>query len=305
MSELSSLAQPDGSVIQCVGHVQANYSQPRTCLSVHVHRILRRIHPIFYMALILLAAPEDALAHDVFSPIEQQSCGYKKAYGVVARLIAVYASHILTIRLEPGLGTYPTIYRYIWAAVLPAATAAVAVRDLLFRRHGFQYLPSDDSPNARHFKNMQKAINAGAACLKVERSQIPRGFKGVLAESCKVRGRKPLNDDGTEVFISIPRGTPAKHFAPTLIEGSSQLLKAVLGAIQLALATLQLISASNPRVAAYGCGSFVYTIIPYAIGSSINMICAILTPAYVDIAEMELASDPESQQGLFVSPVFN
>jgi hypothetical protein len=71
-------------------------------------------------------------------------------------------------------------------------------------------------------------------------------------------------------------------------------MKAVVGAIQLVPATLQLISASNPQVAAYGYGSFIYTIILYAIGSTINVACMIFTDGYFDITKMELVSEMAS-----------
>ena len=272
-----------------------------TVAGVHVHRVVRRlqsINTIFHVALILLATCEYASAQDVFGPVEQ-SCGYKRAYAVGVKLLAVYASHILTIRLEPGLSTYRTAVSYVTAALLPAATAVVAFRDLWYRRCGYRDLPSDDTPKAHRYKNMQHAINAGAVCVRIHQHQILDGMR-LLHDNCNVRA-KALEDDGNEVFVGVLPGTPARLFVPTLIQGNSQLFKALVGAFQLALATLQLISSSNPRVAAYGYGSFVYTIIPYAIGSGINIACAIFTTSYIDITEMELASDPSSpMQGLFV-----
>ena len=280
-----------------------------TVAGVTVHRVIRRLQSInasFYVALILLATCEYASAQDVFGPVKQ-SCGYKRAYAVGVKLLAVYASHILTIRLEPGLSTYRTVVSYVTAALLPAATAVVAFRDLWYRRCGYRDLPSDgDTPKAHRYKDMQHAINAGAVCVRIHQHQIMDGMR-LLHDNCNVRA-KALEDDGSEVFVGVPPGTPARLFAPTLIQGNSQLFKAVVGAIQLALATLQLISASNPRVAAYGYGSFVYTIIPYAIGSGINIACAIFTTSYTDITEMELASDLSSPtqtvQGMFVFEYF-
>ena len=271
---------------------------------VNVHqaiRRLRRVNPIVYLSLILLATSEFASAQDILRPIEQ-SCTYKKAYAVVNKLIAVYASHVLTIRLQPGLGLYRTAISYVMAALLPAATSVVAVCDLSYVRHGFQDLPDESIPHARCYKDMQKAINAGAVCVCVDRT-LAKDKMRVVDKSYNVRGR-PLKEDESQIFVRVPRGTPAKHFEPTLINGNSQLLKVVVGAIQLVLATLQLISSNNPRVAAYGYGSFIYTIIPYAIGSGINVICAIFTLGYNDITEMELAPDPsssdEAERGLFV-----
>ena len=279
--------------------------------SVTVHRAirrLRRVNPMVFLPLILLATSEFASAQDdILRPIEQ-NCTYKRAYAVVVKLMAVYASHVLTIRLQPGLGLYQTAISYVMAALLPAATSVVAVRDLWCGRYGFGDLPSGDTPHARYYRNMQKAINAGAVCVCVDQTLVTVKMR-VLDKSYNVRGR-PLKEDGSQIFVSVPRGTPAKLFEPILINGNSQLLKAVLGAIQLALATLQLISSNNPRVAAYGYGSFIYTIIPYAIGSGINVICAIFTSGYNDITEMVLVPDPSSsdeeergllvQRGLFV-----
>ena len=280
-----------------------NNRQLWTCMAVvgvSIHRIirgLRAINPILFVAVVLLAASGHASAQDIFGPVEQ-SCVYKKAYAVIVKLLAVYASHVLTIKLEPGLSTFQTVVEYITAALLPAATASCATRDLWFRRRGFRDLPSDDMPNARNYKNMQKAINAGAVCVRINSSRISDGMN-VLDKKRTFRA-KTLKDDNSEVFVAVPRGTSATRFVPTLISGNSQLLKAVVGAIQLALATLQLVSANNPRVAAYGYGSFVYTIIPYAIGSSINVICAIFTNGYHDITEMDMASDSgEDERGSF------
>ena len=281
----------------------ANNRQLWTCtavVGVSVHRIVRglqAINPILFVALILLAASEYASAQDIFGPVEQ-SCVYKKGYAVIVKLLAVYASHILTIKLEPGLSTSQTVVGYTTAALLPAATATCAIRDLWFRRSGFRDLPSDDMPNAHNYRNMQKAINAGAICVRVNKDQASDRMI-VLGQQRNFRA-KTLKDDDSEVFVAVPRGTPATLFVPTLISGNSQLLKAVVGAIQLALATLQLVSANNPQVAAYGYGSFVYTIIPYAIGSSINVICAIFTTGYNEITEMDMASDSdEHERGLF------
>jgi hypothetical protein len=95
-----------------------------------------------------------------------------------------------------------------------------------------------------------------------------------------------------EVFVMVPRGTRANLFAPIMIEGNSQFLQVFVGAIQLALATLQLFSASNPRVKSYGYGSFIYTIIPYAIGSAVNLICGMFVRGYPHLAEMVL-KDPK------------
>ena len=286
----------------------------------NVHRAIRRIRridPMLYLPLILLTLSSLTSAqggndtdtdrdHDLFLRPIEQTCEYKKAYAVVVKLMAVYASHVLTIRLQPGLGMYQTAVSYVMAALLPAATSVVAVRDLWCRRYGFRDLPSQTgstTPHARYYRDMQKAINAGAVCVSVDRTLVTVKMR-VLDKSYNVRGR-PLKDDGSQIFVSVPRGTPAKLFEPTLINGNSQLLKAVLGAIQLALATLQLISSNNPRVAAYGYGSFIYTIIPYAIGSAINVVCAIFTTGYSDITEMVLAPDPlstdEEERGPFRS----
>ena len=268
-------------------------------VGVSIIRGVRAINPIVFVAFVLLAASDYASAQDIFGPVEQ-SCTYKKAYAVIVKLLAVYASHVLTIKLEPGLTMSQTVVIYVTAALLPAATATCAIRDLWFRRSGFRHLPSDDMPNARNYKNMQKAINAGAICVRVNKNRASVEMN-VLDRKRTFRA-KTLKDDNSEVFVGVPPGTPATLFVPTLISGNSQLLKAVLGAIQLALATLQLVSANNPRVAAYGYGSFVYTIIPYAIGSSINVICAIFTSGYNDITELDMESDPDDDLGLFLIP---
>jgi hypothetical protein len=282
-------------------------------IAVGIRRVIRglqTISPIIYVGLILFGVSEHAFAQDFLGTIEQ-SCVYKKAYAVVIKLLAVYASHVLTIKLEPGLNTWITISRYVTAALLPSATAVVAIRDLWYRTAGFGQLGGEDSPDlALCYRDMQKAINAGAVCFRVERNRVESGWK--VQKEHKVRG-KPLRKG--EVFIKVPRGTPAHLFAPTQIEGSSHPMKVVVGAIQLVLATLQLITASDPRVAAYGYGSFIYTIIPYAIGSIINAAGAVLTYGLSDITEMELlpkthpagpqASLAEDKQGQFLPNIYS
>jgi hypothetical protein len=134
---------------------------------------------------------------------------------------------------------------------------------------------------------MQRAINAGAVCIRIERDQMCDGEE--VDNRYKIRAR-PLK--AGEIFVHVPRGTLAKRFQPMLIEGSSQLLKAFVGAIQLALATLQLVSATDSQVAAYGYGAFIYTIIPYAFGSVLNVTGALMTNSYNDLTEMRLAHVP-------------
>jgi hypothetical protein len=136
---------------------------------------------------------------------------------------------------------------------------------------------------------MQKAINAGSICIRVKQKQVKSGWK--IEKWRKINNSKPLGEN--EVFVMVPRGTPANLFAPIMIEGNSQFLQVFVGAIQLGLATLQLFSVSNPRVKSYGCGSFIYTIIPYAIGSAVNVICGIFVNGYPHLAEMELKDTKE------------
>jgi hypothetical protein len=131
---------------------------------------------------------------------------------------------------------------------------------------------------------MQKAINAGSVCIRVNKKQVKSGWK--IEKWRKITNSKPLGEN--EVFVMVPRGTPANLFTPIMIEGNSQFLQVFVGAIQLGLATLQLFSASNPRVKSYGYGSFIYTIIPYAIGSAVNVICGMFVNGYPHLAEMVL-----------------
>lgn len=67
-------------------------------------------------------------------------------------------------------------------------------------------------------------------------------------------------------------------------------MKALVGAIQLVFATLQLVSVADPQVAAYGYGAFIYTIIP-SIGSIVNLIAALLTQSYADLTEVEIGEE--------------
>jgi hypothetical protein len=173
---------------------------------------------------------------------------------------------------------------YVTAALLPSSSALVSCRDLAYRYRSFKTLPDGENKEITgYYRNMQKAINAGSVCVRAKRDLVKSGWE--VEKSRKIRGR-PLGQD--EVFLMVPRGTSASLFEPTMIEGSSQFLQVFVGAIQLGLATLQLYSASSPRIKAYGYGAFIYTIIPYAIGSAVNVICGIFVNGYPDLSEMEL-----------------
>jgi hypothetical protein len=213
----------------------------------------------------------------------EQNCGARNAYDIVTKLLAVYASHIITIKIQPGIGTWKTFESYLLAGLLPSASTAISLRDLFFRRSSFRSLKVITAKNKRgYYENMQKAINAGGACFRTASDRVWSGH--IVPEDIKVRA-KPL--DPGDVFVMIPRGTPAHMFRPIMVEGGSQLVKALIGAIQLIFATFQLISTNNPQISAYGYGSFVYTIIPYAFGSLINFVGAIMTDIYPDLTELE------------------
>ena len=239
-----------------------------------------------YGTIFFLSTLRRASAQTFLGPIEE-SCGFRKAEGVMFKLLAVYASHILTIKIPPGARTATTIKHYFTAALLPSASSFVTILDLFYRRSNFHALAGLDRDNMSLYKNMQKAINAGAVCERIDKqAQLPSHTP--LADP-KVRA-PPLrrNEEGVEVdtFIMVPRGTDARMFVPTMIEGNSQHMKALVGVIQLGFATLQLVSAADAQVAAYGYGAYIYTIIPYAIGSAINLIGALFTESYVDLTEM-------------------
>jgi hypothetical protein len=85
--------------------------------------------------------------------------------------------------------------------------------------------------------------------------------------------------------LRSPNGTSSNSVART----TSSCLDTMIWAPVLLL--IQLVSANDTRVAAYGHGASIYTIIPYAIGSVLNVVCTALVDGYLDITEMELASD--------------
>ena len=62
-------------------------------------------------------------------------------------------------------------------------------------------------------------------------------------------------------------------------------MKALIGEAQIYFSTLQLLSAIDPQ---YGYSAFTYTIIPYVLGSTINLISLFVTGNYVDLTEMEI-----------------
>jgi hypothetical protein len=223
-------------------------------------------------------------ARPIFDSLEE-NCSARKAYAVVIKLLAVYASHIITIKLRPGIGTWKTFQSYLMAGLLPSASISITLMDLMARRSKFNLLKDiKDVNELRYYENMQNAINAGAACFRTDSDRLWSGPK--VSPNISIRA-KPLNPK--EIFVMIPRGTSARLFRPIMVEGGSQLIKALVGAIQLVFATFQLISTNNPKVSAYGYGSFVYTIIPYAFGSLINLIGALMTNTYSDLTEMELS----------------
>jgi hypothetical protein len=254
---------------------------------------LRLITCVWVLLFGIWVQPASAVYFDSL----EQKCDKRKIYSLVIKLLVVYASHIMTIKLQPGIGTYNTFESYLIAALLPSASVALTLRDFIFRRASFNQLPEMDIPikpkNIPHYYNMQKAINAGAACFRVERDRIHSGH---IVEDRTVRG-KPLED--TEAFVVIPRGTPAQKFHPIMVKGNSQRIKAPIGLIQLTLATFQLVSTKRSQISAYGYGSFAYTIIPYAFGSLINLVGAMFTDSYQDVTEMT----PVDEDTEIISPL--
>ncbi|KAF8501888.1 hypothetical protein JB92DRAFT_3098970 [Gautieria morchelliformis] len=241
-----------------------------------------RLNPasLIFVSLIFLATARHASAQTFLGPL--QSCGLRKAYAVIIKLLAVYASHILTIKVEPGLGRSDTILRYVMAALLPSSSAQIPLTDLIYST-----LLSRGEVGPIH-KQMQKAINCGAACVRVRSHDMPPG--AIILSPTRVVRAKPLRQGNgeDEAFIMVPRGTPANLFVPMMIQSSSAAIKVLVGTFQLIFATLQLLSVSDPQVAAYGYGAFTYTIIPYALGSIINLIAILFTGSYVDLTEVEI-----------------
>ena len=239
-----------------------------------------------YGTIFFLSTLRRASAQTFLGPIEE-SCGFRKAEGVMFKLLAVYASHVLTIKIPPGARTAATMKHYLTAALLPSASSFVTILDLFYRRSNFHALAGLGRDNMSLYKNMQKAINAGAVCERIDKqAQLP-SHTPVANQNVRAL---PLrrNEEGieVEVFIMVSRGTDAQMFIPTMVEGNSQHVKALVGVIQLGFATLQLVSAADAQVAAYGYGAYIYTIIPYAIGSAINLIGALFTESYIDLTEM-------------------
>jgi len=70
---------------------------------------------------------------------------YKKAYTVGIKLLAVYASHVVTVRVEPGMDLWRTALQYIVAALLPSSSALISLRDLWYCRKGFKKLPRGEN----------------------------------------------------------------------------------------------------------------------------------------------------------------
>lgn len=241
---------------------------------------LQAASSIAFVALCFLTAAGHASAQSFVDPL--QNCRVRKAYAVTAKVLAVYASHILTIKVEPGLGLRDTIRQYLAAALLPSSSAQTPITDFMF----LWKRPRSSKAN-KICHNMQKAINCGAVCVRVKRAESPPDAR-VVPPSFTVTG-KPLEDD--EEFVIVPRGTHADLFVPTMIKSRGVTVKALLGGAQIYFATLQLVSAADPQVAAYGYGAFIYTIIPYALGSFINLISLISTGDYIDLTEMEIQAD--------------
>lgn len=117
-----------------------------------------------YIILFFLVTIPHASAQSFLGPLGE-SCRYRKAQGVIIKLLAVYASHILTIRISPGQRAATTIEHYVMAALLPSSSAYVALLDLLYRRSNFAMLAGNsDEIDMILYRNMQKAINTGAVC---------------------------------------------------------------------------------------------------------------------------------------------
>jgi len=242
---------------------------------------LPAISLVTYVILFFLTTIPHVSAQSSFGSVGE-TCGFRKAQGAIFKLLAVYASHVLTIKISPGQSTATTIRFYVTAALLPSSSLFTALLDLRYRRYNFARLPADPI-----LRNMQKAINAVAVCIREKKNRYP--YIPPLPSDINIRAQLLETE---EAFFRVERGADASRFVPTMIKGNSQHMKVCVGALQLGLATLQLVSVvSSHEVAAYGYGSYVFTIIPYALGSIINLTAALFTPSYVDIMEMKPNSD--------------
>ena len=74
---------------------------------------------IAFVVLIFLATTGHASAQTFVDTLH--SCELRKLSAVTIKLLAVYASHIFTINVEPGLGRGGMIRRYMGAALLPSS----------------------------------------------------------------------------------------------------------------------------------------------------------------------------------------
>ena len=141
-------------------------------ITMAVYRTFRRwqtIPPSLYIVLVLLATSELVSAQADFESYAT-SCTYRKAYAVMIKLLAVYTSHVVTIKVEPGLDLWATTTCYVTAALLPSSSALVSVRDLLYCSCIAEVASGFASRRKqRDNRNMQKAINAESVCIRVNK----------------------------------------------------------------------------------------------------------------------------------------
>ena len=188
-------------------HTQDDVAFTRATLATSTMKVRKRKH-IFFLSTFRRASAQTFLG-----PIEE-SCGFRKAEGVMFKLLAVYASHVLTIKIPPGARTAATIQYYFAAALLPSASTFVTILDLFYRRSNFHMLAGLDRDNMSLYKNMQKAINATAVCERInKKAQLPSHIVNRQLLS------QPLPSDATKIngayqdpkVLVVGRGDVLKH----------------------------------------------------------------------------------------------
>lgn len=251
----------------------------------------------------------------------ESSCAYQKAHGLVVTVLAVYVSHVLTIKVEPGAGKLETASAYTLGMLLPIATCRTACLDLQTRiwRHK-RPKTSDDA-----LKSLQRAIDCGACCMDVDKPIAPPrharansyppsrhnpssspqiDWSGVTFEEVGygtlVTGGKC---DDNQRRVLVPRGTDARLFFPQTIHGESTTVSAVAGLGQLLVGSFQLALVGTTQIKTLGTGAYVFTIIPYMSATLVNVTDAVVNSKYPSKTLLRPKPTRERRNDFEVGPV--
>ncbi|KAK4701825.1 hypothetical protein P7C70_g4400, partial [Phenoliferia sp. Uapishka_3] len=213
-----------------------------------------------------------------------ENVGLRNAFRAVPGYMDDKARANMNEFFEAGAGKWETVYAYLLGAVYPLSTCDTSSLDLQFRFFvKRKYLTDTSNPEGSSLDSLQRAIDCGACCMDVSRINEP-DWTGVkfcqISPGTRYIGCLPPHEDSGLERIVIPRGTDARLFDSINVAGENTAIPAVFGVGQLVFSGLQLANATSPQVKYLGYGAPVFTIIPFFVGTTVNIVAAIFTPKF-------------------------